>query len=341
MTLTAFLLIFASATLHATWNMIAKKNRMTYPFYGLLCSAGVICFGHILLWTPVQFSELPARYWVFLMLSVAADNLYGVALCKIYKYVEMSVAYPMMRSLPIIFTLLVTALFGLGKPVSPIAVAGMAVVVAGCLMMPLGHFSDFSPRNYLRPSMLFIIAAALGTTGYTVFDSLALEAMRSWTLPAGISKTMTALSYYACRNLTLTTSLLCFSILIPSQRKILAQYIRERNLRPFPAGLCGVGTYSLVMIAMNYVSNVSYVQAFRQMGLPIGVLLGIVFLKEKFSVPKLTGIMLIMVGLAAAVIPYPQQSRKAWNFLDRPPVACYLKDISSDPRRPVRGTDGK
>ena len=62
MTLTAFLLIFASATLHATWNMIAKKNRMTYPFYGLLCSAGVICFGHILLWTPVQFSALPSCF---------------------------------------------------------------------------------------------------------------------------------------------------------------------------------------------------------------------------------------------------------------------------------------
>ena len=302
MTLTAFLLIFASASLHATWNMIAKKNHMTYPFYAMICLSGTIVFGHMLFWTPVQFHELPAAYWVFIALSVTADNLYGAALSVIYKYVEMSVAYPMMRSLPILFTLLVTTLFGLGKPVSPFAAACMGLVVVGCVMMPLLRFSDFSWRNYAKKSMLFIVFAALGTTGYTVFDSLALGVLREWGAAHEVSKTMTSLSYYACRNLMLSSSLFFFSAVIPSQRKILAQYIRERNLQPFLAGFCAIGTYSLVLISMNYVTNVSYVQVFRQMGLPIGVFVGILFLKERVSVPKFTGVTLIMLGLIGSVL---------------------------------------
>ena len=302
MTLTAFLLIFASASLHATWNMIAKKNHMTYPFYAIICLTGVLVFGHMLFWTPIRFGALPARYWAFVLLSVAADNLYGAALCIIYKYIEMSVAYPMMRSLPILFTLLITTLFGLGKPVSPLAAAGMGLVLIGCVMMPLARFADFRPRNYLRKSMLFIILAALGTTGYTVFDSLALGAIREWSVPRGISMTMTSLSYYACRSLLLSGSLFLFSIVIPSQREILASYIRERNLRPLLAGICAIGTYSLVLLSMNYVTNVSFVQVFRQMGLPIGVFAGILFLKEKISTPKFTGVILIMAGLILSVL---------------------------------------
>ena len=302
MTLTAFLLIFASASLHATWNMIAKKNHMTYPFYGMMCLSGTLVFAQLLFWTPVQFLQLPWRYWLFIVLSVAADNLYAVALCVIYKYVEMSVAYPMMRSLPILFTLLVTTLFGLGKPVSPFAAACMGLVVIGCVMMPLKHFAEFRLRNYLKASMLFIIVAALGTTGYTVCDSVALEALRTWAIPRGISKTMIALTYYANRNLLLSSSLMFFAVLVPSQRRILFQNFRERNLRPFLAGFCAIGTYSLVLVAMNYVTNVSYVQVFRQLGLPIGVFAGILFLKEKFTVPKLTGVTLIMLGLIGSVL---------------------------------------
>ena len=58
--------------------------------------------------------------------------------------------------------------------------------------------------------------------------------------------------------------------------------------------------YVLVLLAMHFVTNVSYVQAFRQMSLPLGAFLGIVFLKEKTSGPKLVGLALIVGGLVAA-----------------------------------------
>jgi hypothetical protein len=38
--------------------------------------------------------------------------------------------------------------------------------------------------------------------------------------------------------------------------------------------------YSLVLIAMSFAKNISYVVAFRQLGIPIGAILGMVILKE-------------------------------------------------------------
>ena len=63
-------------------------------------------------------------------------------------------------------------------------------------------------------------------------------------------------------------------------------------------------TYTTVLIAMNYVDNVSYVQVFRQLGLIFGMAGGIFILKERFTFPKLIGVVLILSGLALTVLKY-------------------------------------
>ena len=60
--------------------------------------------------------------------------------------------------------------------------------------------------------------------------------------------------------------------------------------------------YLLVLAAMGMVSNVSFLQAFRQMSLPLGVAAGIFFLHEKVSGPKLAGTFLVVCGLILTVI---------------------------------------
>jgi len=58
----------------------------------------------------------------------------------------------------------------------------------------------------------------------------------------------------------------------------------------------------LILLAMGLVSNVSYVQAFRQMSLPLGVLLGVLFLHERPGPPRLAGIALVVFGLLLAAL---------------------------------------
>jgi uncharacterized membrane protein len=79
-------------------------------------------------------------------------------------------------------------------------------------------------------------------------------------------------------------------------------YRRElRNIykswSPYVVGIFSASAYVLILLAMKYVTNVSYIQAFRQMSLPLGVVAGVFILKERCSIPKLIGLILVVGGL--------------------------------------------
>ena len=81
------------------------------------------------------------------------------------------------------------------------------------------------------------------------------------------------------------------------ERRAFAHILRSR-LRP--AAFTGVGiflTYLLVLVAMAFVTNVSYVVAFRQISIPIGVGLGVLIFKEARHAPKFVGTAVIFIGL--------------------------------------------
>ena len=300
MSFTAFFLLLLSVTFHASWNLVAKKSTTTIAFYTVICMTSALCWLHLQFWTPVNVLGLPGKYYLFMVCSVLSDLIYCCGLVRAYRTMEMSTAYPMMRSLPLLLTAALTTLLGWGKPLTAMALAGMAVVFAGCLMMPLNDFKNFKISNYINSHLLFILLVACGTTGYTVFDSQAQQIMRS-ELP-NISKPVMALTYYSSRGIMLTLTLFTTVFLLKSERANLKRLIAERNWTPVLAGLFATFSYGLVLIAMNYVSNVSYVQVFRQLGLLVGVAGGILILKERCSAPKITGSLLIVTGLIMTVL---------------------------------------
>ncbi len=300
MSFLAFILIFASTVLHASWNLLAKKNTMTVPFYTVICASACICWLHVQFWTPIRVMSLPISFWLLLAASIASDLIYCLGLLGTYKYLEMSTAYPVMRSLPILLTVLLTACLGLGDKLTPTALFGMVVVFAGCLLMPLNRIEDFSVKNYLNKKMGFVLLAACGTTGYTLCDKQVTKVLEE-TLPQ-IPAAIRTMTYYSTRTITLTSTLLVIIAATPKNRTILANYVRNRDWSPVLAGLFASATYILVLYAMNFVTNVSYVQVFRQLGLPIGMALGIIILKEKCTATKLAGIVLILAGLVLTVL---------------------------------------
>ena len=300
MSLTAFFLIITSATLHATWNLLTKKSRATVAFYSTVILVAMLFWVHTQLWTPVRLRNMPLDFWLITAGSVLSDVIYCCGLCLAYRTMEMSSAYPIMRSVPLLLTAGITSLFGIGSELTGLAILGMVIVFAGCIITPLGKFSDFRLSYYLDRKMLFLLLVACGTTGYTVFDSLAQKVMISYA--PEVSKTVISLTYYTTRGILLSLVLWSYVLSSKEERHNALNFIRERNIAPVLAGLAAAFTYVLVLIAMNYVSNVSYVQVFRQIGLIIGMLFGILFLKEKCTLPKLLGVTLIIFGLILTVI---------------------------------------
>lgn len=301
MTITAFILIVVSAGLHASWNMVAKKNRMTVPFYTVICTIAMLFWLHVQFWTPVAVWSLPGKFWLLLYASVFSDVLYCLGLMQIYKRMEMTTAYPIMRALPIILTALATAVLGWGKPLSAISVLGFLIVFAGALLMPQNSFSDLKLSNYLNRNMLFILLIACGTTGYTIFDSQAQLVLKA--CAADISSPLRSLAYYSTRGMALSSTLWLICLSVTANRRDLLAF-RDRALlkQGILAGIFASFSYVLVVCAMNYVTNVSYVQVFRQLGLPIGMGLGVLILKEHCTPVKILGVALILAGLAISVL---------------------------------------
>ena len=85
MTLTALLLIIASAFLHATWNLVGKRERMTLPFFGVLATCGAIAsawlfafmpFSPLALTRSFRFRNAPANCVVYSPFRQRKANIY-------------------------------------------------------------------------------------------------------------------------------------------------------------------------------------------------------------------------------------------------------------------------
>ena len=300
MSFLAFILIVFSAVLHASWNLLGKRSTMSISFYTAMCITACMVWLHVQFWTPVNIFRLPGEFFLFLILSVVSDICYCLGLVRAYRTMEMSTAYPMMRALPILLTALVTSLLGWGSALSPLAIAGMAVVFLGCMMMPLKDFSHFKFKDYLNRNLLFIVLVACGTTGYTILDK---EAQNVFAVSCqDLNKITLSLTYYSTRSVTLTSALMLLVLIWPGELKTFKNLLRQNWKMPLLAGLSASMTYTTVLLAMNYVDNASYVQVFRQLGLIFGMAGSILILKERCTWPKVIGVLLILSGLAMTVI---------------------------------------
>jgi drug/metabolite transporter (DMT)-like permease len=66
---------------------------------------------------------------------------------------------------------------------------------------------------------------------------------------------------------------------------------------PYAAGILAGLAYILILLAMNFVTIVSFIQAFRQLSLPLGALFGHIFLKEKITLQRKIALVMIFSGL--------------------------------------------
>jgi uncharacterized membrane protein len=96
------------------------------------------------------------------------------------------------------------------------------------------------------------------------------------------------------------TSSLWLSALVLGRKQGRAELRAVWRMQTWQAGLTGASIYAgytLVLVAMAFVSNVSYVVAFRQVSVPLGALVGVLALRDSPHVPKLVGVATMFVGL--------------------------------------------
>ncbi len=302
MGLLPFLLIMSSTLLSVSWNTLAKKSHMTVAFYAVVCLTSNMLWWHVFFWTPLPIREFPMRFWLLLLASAAFDFCYCFGMVGAYRRMDMSAAYPMMRALPILLTAAGTALFGVGRELSVVAVLGMFVAFTGCLTMPLNRFSDFSIRSYMNWGIFFLLLNAMGTSGYTIVDSVAQRELFETAAAAGVGKPVVSMTFNVLRGGVIAAAMTAYALLRGEERRVWLGFFRERNWMPVFAGLFSSSTYVLLLIATNYVDNVSYIQIFRQLGMVFSLPAGVFILREKCTLTKVAGVALILSGMIMTVI---------------------------------------
>jgi drug/metabolite transporter (DMT)-like permease len=301
MTIIATILLIIAAFTHAGWNFLSKKEHPTQAFYLLANSTGVICILPILFFHANLLSFIPFSVWIIVILSGFFLASYLKALSGAYRAGDISIAYPLARSLPLVFVFLMTLALGESQSPGGWFLVGMILIVGGCIILPLKAFSDFRFSNYRNLCCLMAVLAAVGTACYTITDDMALRYLRE--LPGQPIRLIEGtLVYLVLEGISCSLWQGLFVVINQRERQSMLTVLKSYK---GTAALTGIGiylTYGSVLVSMNFVTNVSYVAAFRQLSIPLGAILGMVFLKESRYLPKTLGVTAIFFGLVLASI---------------------------------------
>jgi uncharacterized membrane protein len=298
--LAAIALVSVSAFMHAGWNAASRKRRPAAAFFLVANTTGTVLLLPILVMHVGYLSAIPVAVWWMLALTGASMALSYAALAGAYRSGDMSVAYPVARSLPILAVAGVESALDLGAPLGALAVGGMALVVAGCLVVPREKLFETGIRSYLNATFALALLAAVGITGYSVIDHAALATLRT-ALPS-VGKTGSVLIYAPLEGIAASVSLTIYCLLHPAERASLKEILRSEKRAAALTGVAIYATYLLVLLAMNFAANASYIVAFRQISIPLGAILGVAALREPARLPKLVGVLAIIAGLVLVAL---------------------------------------
>jgi drug/metabolite transporter (DMT)-like permease len=301
MTLFALLLITISAFAHAFWNFLSKRKDPSTAFFWITTLAAMLALLPALWLYRQGLPFVTLADWMLIAATGLFQTVYYIGLAGAYSNGDLSLAYPLARSLPVLLIALVSILLGRGEQIGAWAFVGFLAVAGGCLLLPLPHYRDFRLAHYLNICCMFAVVAAIGTTGYTLVDDQVLRDLRS---APGIplNNTSVTLFFMALENISLAFFLGLYVLFKPAERQNLAQNGRSLALPASLAGLVMTGAYGLVLLAMADVSNVSYVSAFRQISLPIGAFLGMALGREPRYLPRILGLAVILAGLVLVAV---------------------------------------
>lgn len=300
MTSTAIMLIIISAFVHAGWNTIGKSKAPTPEFFLLANTLGCLCLTPILFRYGYIPGAFPSSVWVMLVITGAFQALYYTGIALAYSKGDMSVVYPVMRSAPVILVLCVNVAIGKVHELSPVLLMGVGLIVLGGSLLQMIPGRTRNWKNFLDRSVLFALMGAVGTCGYSMIDDHALRAIGACIGSA--DRNGGTLVYGLFEGISSSLWMAVCVLASKRSRGVLRGHLQSEWK---PALLAGVGiylAYCLVLVAMTFAKNVSYIVAFRQLGIPLAAMIGIVKLKEPRYPAKLAGIAVMVLGLIMVAI---------------------------------------
>jgi drug/metabolite transporter (DMT)-like permease len=273
MPLEVFLMVLGAALVHASWNALVKADGNRLYLIKLMSSTQV---GVSLCLMP--FVSAPATdCWPFLLASSVLNTGYMLMLNWAYQSGDLSLVYPFARGVAPLFVALVTVM-ALGENLTYANQA--AVVIIGLGITSLALTQRPTSLVDLRP-LVFAIATGAFIAGYTVVDGLGARLAGS------------AHAYMVW--LSLVTSIVitaCAHWLQRGQRVPLGRSTLNGGIA---AGLLSYASAWIVIWALT-LAPIALVSALRETGVVFAVVIGVLILKERLSLSRLTSIAVTLIG---------------------------------------------
>jgi drug/metabolite transporter (DMT)-like permease len=282
MSISAILALVLAAFGHSLWNLLTKRSYDKHVFVVLAVVVGVV------LLSPFAWARshpIDAVGWGIVFVSGMVQLVYYLLLGGAYARGDMSVVYPLSRgSSPLFVTLI--AMMWQGEWPSALGALGIGLIVTSVYLTPLTSLrlrELFAPLASLRnrASQLALL------TGVTIaaYSSIDKEGVRN----------VDPVYYYFLVLVVSIIGLLPYLWLRKREATMIELRGHWRSI--LVVGATIVAGYLVILFVLQS-SPVAYTTSVRGISVVFGALMGVLVLKEKFTVPKLAGALLMFAGVA-------------------------------------------
>ena len=284
MTATALALVVAAAILHAGWNALAKRGRDPIVFLWLASWVATPVFLPFGAWELAR-SGLPWRAVPFVVGTILLHVAYFYALGRAYGTGAYSLVYPIARGLGVALVPIVAFVL-LDERLSPLGVAGIALVIAGVVLLHrIGRPSAALATGALGSASLWAVLTGLTVASYSVLDKV------------GVSR-LHPVPYILLMEAG------CVVVFAPLMRRRLDAARAEWAANRWTIVATGVMSacgYTLVLFAFQ-LSKAGYVVASRELSIVLSALIGSLLLGEGRLAPRLLAASVVLAGVACVAL---------------------------------------
>jgi drug/metabolite transporter (DMT)-like permease len=282
MPISALILLFFSASMHALWNFLLKSSEEKYIAMGWqVILSGLFSLGLIF------FTGLPPRsMWGFAALSMILESIYFILLCSAYSDHDFSLVYPIARGAAPALLVLWSAIF-LHEKLTSGGYIGLAMITGGIMVIGATTLiQGGSEKPHLR-GILTALAVAFVISVYTFIDGAAVK--NGPALPYGLSMFVmvpfVTTPYLARRY---------------GWNSFMDMWKKNRGYLLL-GGVLGLVAYMLALFAYTF-APLSYSGAIREVSAVIGAFLGWRFLKEEMGGVRMVGSAIVFAGVMVIAI---------------------------------------
>ena len=243
----------------------------------ILAPVGLILF----FLNPVS---LPGMW--FVLATVVLHTFYFILLGRGYAQGDLSLVYPVARGIGPMLTPVLAVLF-INEAIGPVAIAGIAFIILGIYTISWwGNFHQVlqNPLAVLGSGgMRYALLTGFTISAYSIVDK------------EGVGHIQPFLYMYF---LTIGSAIFLIPYILSRKgADAIKMEWRASSISITMSGLLVFAAYGLVLTAFS-LSRVSYVAPAREVGIVVGVLMGMYVLKEPFGGGRLLGSGFVVCGVA-------------------------------------------